>query len=88
MKIKPLYDNIVVELKEQNETTKSGFFLPSSSEKYVTAKVLATGCGVDDKMLVKEGDVVLFPANAVIKAKVNGEEVSIITQSDVLAVVE
>ena len=60
MKIKPLYDNIV----------------------------LAAGCGVDDKMLVKEGDVVLFPANAVIKAKVNGEEVSIITQSDVLAVVE
>lgn len=88
MKIKPLYDNIVVELKEQNETTKSGFFLPSSSEKYVTAKVLVAGCGVDDKMLVKEGDVVLFPANAVIKAKVNGEEVSIITQSDVLAVVE
>ena len=32
MKIKPLYDNIVVELKEQNETTKSGFFLPSSSD--------------------------------------------------------
>ena len=88
MKIKPLYDNIVVELKEQNETTKSGFFLTSSSEKYVTAKVLEAGCGVDDKMLVKEGDVVLFPANAVIKAKVNGEEVSIITQSDVLAVVE
>lgn len=88
MKIKPLYDNIVVELNEQNETTKSGFFLPSSSEKYVTAKVLSAGCGVDGKMLVKEGDVVLFPANAVIKAKVNGEEVSIITQSDVLAVVE
>lgn len=88
MKIKPLYDNIVVELKEQNETTKSGFFLPSSSEKYVTAKVLAAGCGVDGKMLVKEDDVVLFPANSVIKAKVNGEEVSIITQSDVLAVVE
>ena len=88
MKIKPLYDNIVVELKEQNETTKSGFFLPSSSEKYVTAKVLTAGCGVDDKILVKEGDVVLFPANAVIKAKENGEEVSIITQSDVLAVVE
>lgn len=88
MKIKPLYDNIVVELNEQNETTKSGFFLPSSSEKYVTAKVLSAGCGVDGKMLVKEGDVVLFPANAVIKAKVNDEEVSIITQSDVLAVVE
>ena len=88
MKIKPLYDNIVVELKEQNETTKSGFFLPSSSEKYVTAKVLAAGCGVDDKMHVKEGDVVLFPANAVIKAKVNGEEVAMIRQSDVLAVIE
>ena len=49
MKIKPLYDNIVVELKEQTETTKSGFFLPSSSEKYVTAKVLAAGCGVDKR---------------------------------------
>lgn len=89
MKIKPLYDNIVVDVQEQKETTKSGFILPSASaEKYVTAKAVEVGCGIDGKMLVKARDLVLFPANAVIKAKVNGEEVSIIRQSDVLAIVE
>lgn len=89
MKIKPLYDNIVVDVKEQKETTKSGFILPSASaEKYVTAKALEVGCGEDGKMLVKAGDYILFPANAVIKAKVDGDEISIIRQSDVLAVIE
>lgn len=88
MKIKPLYDYIVVEVKDQQETTKSGFFLPTSAEKYVTAKALEVGCGADGKMLVKAGDVVLFPANAVIKAKVNGEDVSLISQTDVLGIVE
>ena len=89
MKIKPLYDNIVVDVKEQKETTKSGFILPSASaEKYITAKAVEVGCGVDEKMLVKAGDTILFPANAVIKTKVSGEEVSIIRQSDVLAIIE
>lgn len=88
MKIKPLYDYIVVDVNEQKETTKSGFFLPSSSEKYVTAKALAVGCGTDEKMLVTPGDTVLFPVNSVIKAKVEGEDVSIISQTDVLAIVE
>ena len=73
MKIKPLYDYIVVDVNEQKETTKSGFFLPSSS---------------DGKMLVTPGDTVLFPVNSVIKAKVEGEDVSIISQTDVLAIVE
>ncbi len=94
MKIRPLFDNLVVETKDESEKTKSGFILPSASaEKYVTATVKAVGDGVEEygnkiAMKVKEGDVVLYPTHAEMKVKVNGEEVTMIRQSDVLAVIE
>ncbi|MBO6264015.1 MAG: co-chaperone GroES [Clostridia bacterium] len=94
MNIKPLFDYLVINAEEKKETTKSGFILPSAAEhKYVTAKVTAVGVGgtqfgKDIVMLVKAGDFVLFPADSIIKVKVGGEEVSIIRQSDVLAVIE
>lgn len=66
MKVKPLFDKVVVKASKKEDTTKSGFILPSSSqEKSQTAVVVAVGPGgmVDGnevKMQVKEGDVVLF----------------------------
>ena len=46
MNVKPLFDYLVVDAKEKQETTKSGFILTSaSSDKYTTAKVLAVGVG-------------------------------------------
>jgi len=94
MKLKPLFDNIVVDTKEQKETTKSGFILPSNAaEKYTTATVKAVGMGgtvygKDVTIMVKEGDTVLFPTDSGTKVKVNGEEITIVRQSDIIAVIE
>ena len=94
MKVKPLFDKVVVKATEKEETTKSGFFLPSSSqEKSQTAAVVAVGPGglVDRKevtMQVKEGDVVLYAKYSGSEFKIDGEEFTIIRQGDILAVVE
>ncbi|MBQ7373089.1 MAG: co-chaperone GroES [Clostridia bacterium] len=94
MNIKPLYDYLVVDAKEKQETTKGGLILTAASaEKYVTAKVLAVGnggnlYGKEITLSVKVGDEVLYPVDAVSKVKVNGEEISLIRQSDVLAVID
>ena len=94
MKIKPLFDKVVVEATEIEEKTKTGFILPSSAqEKSQTAKVVAVGPGgiIDGKeitMQVKEGDVVLYSKYAGNEFKVDGKEFTIIRQSDILAIVE
>ncbi|MBR1867211.1 MAG: co-chaperone GroES [Clostridia bacterium] len=94
MKFKPLFDNLVVDTEDKKETTKSGFILPSAAEnKYTVAKVSAVGTGgslygKDIVMVVKEGDTVVFPADAVTKVKACGEEFSVIRQSDVIAIIE
>ena len=93
MKIKPLFDKVVVkELK--NETVQNGIFLPTSAqEKQEIAVVVAVGQGgvVDGKdveMVVNVGDKVLYSKYAGSQFKIDGEEVTIIKQSDILAVVE
>ena len=94
MKIKPLFDKVVVEATEIEEKTKTGFILPSSAqEKSQTAKVVAVGPGgiIDGKeitMQVKEGDVVLYSKYAGSEFTVDGKEFTIIRQSDILAIVE
>ncbi|MBO5285993.1 MAG: co-chaperone GroES [Clostridia bacterium] len=94
MKIKPLFDKVVVESVENAETTKSGFILPSASqEKQQLAKVVAVGPGgiIDGKevvMQVKVGDTVLYSKYAGSDFKVDGKEVTIIKQADILAIVE
>ena len=94
MKIKPLYDFLVVDTQEKKETTQSGFILPSSSEsKYATAKITAVGIGGklygnEVSLLVKVGDEVVYTADAAQKIKVNGEEFTVIRQSDIIAVIE
>lgn len=94
MKVKPLFDKVVVKASKQEDTTKSGFILPSSSqEKSQTAVVVAVGPGgmVDGnevKMQVKEGDVVLFAKYSGSEFKLDGEEFTILRQSDILAIVE
>ncbi len=94
MTIKPLFDKVVVKATNKEETTKSGFILPSSSqEKQQTAVVVAVGPGglVDGKevsMQVKVGDTVLYAKYSGSDFKVDGEEFTIIRQSDILAIVE
>ena len=92
MTIKPLFDKIVVEAVESEEKTAGGLFLPDSAkEKPQSAKVLAVGPGgtVDGKevtMQVKVGDVILYNKYAGSDFKLDGKEVTILKQSDVLAV--
>lgn len=92
MTIKPLFDKIVVEAVESEEKTAGGLFLPDSAkEKPQNAKVLAVGPGgmVDGKevtMQIKVGDVILYNKYAGSDFKLDGKEVTILRQSDVLAV--
>ncbi len=94
MTIKPLFDKVVVEQTSKEETTKTGFILPSASqEKQQTAKVVAVGPGgvIDGKevtMQVKVGDVVLYAKYAGSDFKIDGKDLTIIKQSDILAIVE
>lgn len=94
MTIKPLGDRVVIKAVESEETTKSGIVLPGSAqEKPQVAEVVAVGPGghVDGKevkMELKVGDRVIASKYAGTEVKLNGEAVTILRQSDVLAVVE
>ncbi len=94
MVIKPLFDKVVVKAIDTAEKTASGIVLPSSAqEKPQLAEVLAVGPGgiIDGKeikMQVKVGDKVLYSKYAGSDFKIDNEEVTIVRQSDILAIVE
>ena len=94
MKIKPLADNVVIKATEAEETTKSGIVLTSAAkEKPQVAVVVAVGPGgtVDGKevkMSVKEGDKVIAAKYSGTDIKIDGEEYTILHQTDILAIVE
>ncbi len=94
MSIKPLLDRVVVKMVEAEETTKSGIVLAGAAkEKPQVAEVIAVGPGglVDGKevtMYVKVGDKVITSKYSGTEVKLDGEEVIIVRQSDILAVVE
>jgi chaperonin GroES len=95
MKVVPLNDKIVVERLEAEERTAGGIVLPDSAkEKPKQGKVLSLG---DGKLLdsgkraafqVKEGDRVLFTSYAGSEVTVDGKEYLIMTEDDILAVVD
>ena len=94
MTIKPLFDKIVVKAVEAEAKTTSGLFLPNSAqEKPQMAQVIAVGPGgvIDGKevkMQVKVGDKILYSKYSGSDFKIDEDEVTIIKQSDVLAVIE
>ncbi|MBQ9276470.1 MAG: co-chaperone GroES [Clostridia bacterium] len=94
MAIKPLFDKVVIKAIEQDEKTASGIVLPGAAkEKPQLARVLAVGPGgmVDGKevkMQVKVGDTVLYSKYAGSEFKIDGEEVVIVRQADILAIVD
>ena len=94
MNIKPLFDRVVIKMVEAEETTKSGIILTGSAkEKPQVAEVVAVGPGgvVDGKeitMQVKAGDRVLISKYAGTEVKLDGQEYTILRQSDILAIVE
>ena len=94
MTVKPLSDRVLIKMEEAEETTKSGIILAGSAkEKPQIAKVIAVGPGglVDGKegtMNVKACDRVISSKYAGTEVKIDGEEYTIVRQSDILAIVE
>ena len=94
MKLKPLADRVIIKMVEAEETTKGGIILTGSAkEKPDVAEVLAVGPGgvVDGKeveMTVKVGDHVITSKYAGTQVKIDGDELTIVRQGDILAVVE
>ena len=94
MTVKPLGDRVVIKNCEAEETTKSGLILAGTAkEKPQMAIVIAVGPGgnVDGKeitMHVEAGQKVIYSKYAGTEVKVDGEELIIVRQSDILAVVE
>lgn len=94
MEIKPLFDRVVVEPMDAEEKTKSGIvLLAKDQEKPQMARIIAVGPGgvVDGKdvvMQVKVGDKVLCSKYAGSEFKVDGKDVTILRQSDILAIVD
>ena len=94
MNVKPLGDRVVIKNVEVEETTKNGILLTGTAkEKPLMAEVLAVGPGglVDGKevkMVVSVGDKVIYSKYAGTEVKIDGKELIIIRQSDILATVE
>ena len=95
MNLKPLGDRLVVEPKEQDQTTPSGLVLPESAkEKPQEGEVVAVGPGRRDEdgdripMDVSVGDVVMYAKYGGTEVKIDGKKYLIVKESDILAIIE
>lgn len=95
MKLKPLNDRVVVRRTEEEQKTAGGIIIPDTAkEKPIQGEVLAVGSGkvLEDgtrrALDVKAGDRVLFGKYAGTDIKVEGEELLIMREDDILAIIE
>jgi chaperonin GroES len=95
MKIRPLHDRVVVRRSEEERTTASGIVIPdSATEKPAEGTITAIGTGKKDDngktiaLDVKVGDKVLFKSYGGTPVKVDGEELLVMTEEDILAIIE
>jgi chaperonin GroES len=95
MKVRPLYDRLIVKRLEEEEKTKGGIIIPDTAkEKPVEGKVVAVGAGklkedgTKIPMDVKVGDRVLFAKYGGTEIKIDGEEHLIMREDDILAIIE
>ena len=93
--LKPLGDRLDIRPTPREEMTKSGIVLPDTAkEKPQEGKIIAAGPGrltdegKREPMDVKEGDIVLYAKYAGTEFKIEGEELLIVSQKDILAIVE
>jgi chaperonin GroES len=94
-KLKPLGSRVVIKALDREEVTKSGILIPDTAkEKPQEGRVLAVGPGDRDEngkripIDLKEGDKVLFQKYAGTEFKLEGEELLILSEKDVLALIE
>lgn len=96
IKLRPLYDHILVEPLKSEEKTKSGIFLPQTAdkEKPDQGKIVAVGEGklLEDgkirKLSVKVGDIIVFAKYSPTEVKINDKEYYILKEDDILAIIE
>ena len=90
MNIKPLGDRVVIKMVETEETTKSGIILTAAAkEKPQVAEVVAVGPGTKDvQMELSVGDKVIMSKYAGTEIKLDGEEYIVLSQHDVLAIIQ
>ncbi len=95
MTITPLFDNVLIEPQEAEERTLSGIILPDTAkEKPQIGKVVAAGKGKEDKngklvpMVVKVGDKVMYKKWGGNEVKIEGKEMTLVSQEDILAIVK
>ena len=95
MKFKPLHDRVVVEPSQQDEKTAGGIIIPGNAqEKPMQGKVLKAGPGArseDGKLQatdVKKGDVVLYGKWSGTEVKIDGKDVLIMRESDIMGVLD
>ena len=95
MKLKPLGDRLIVQAIEEEQTTASGLVLPDTAkEKPQKGKIVAIGDGKLDEngkripLEVKEGDEVLYSKYGGTEIKIDGEDLLVLRESDVLALIE
>ncbi len=94
MSFRPLHDRVVVRRLESEEKTKGGIIIPDSAkEKPQEGEVVAVGPGARDEsgklvpLDVKEGDRVLFGKWSVTEVKIDGQDLLIMKESDILGIV-
>jgi len=94
-KIRPLHDRIIIRRREEEEVSEGGILLPGSAkEKPMAGEVVAVGPGKilengqRSKMDVKAGDHVLFGKYAGTEVKMDGEELLVLREEDIMGVVE
>jgi len=94
-KFKPLHDRVVIKALESEERTKGGIIIPDTAkEKPMQGKVVAVGPGARNEkgeiqpMGVKAGDKVLYGKWSGTEVKIDGEELLIVKESDILGIIE
>ena len=96
MKVRPLGDKILIKRADARQRTESGIYLPESAkDKPKEGKVMALGNGILNKetgdympFSVKKGDSVIFSSYAGTEIKIDGEELLIMTEDDILGVID
>ncbi len=94
MKFKPLHDRVVVERLDSDEKTAGGIIIPDSAqEKPMQGKILAVGSGARDdsgkiqSLDVKEGDTILFGKWSGTEVKIDGKDLLIMKESDIMGII-
>ncbi|MCW5590336.1 MAG: co-chaperone GroES [Legionellales bacterium] len=95
VKIQPLHDRVVVRRNEESKTTKGGIVIPDTAgEKPISGTVLAVGPGktLDNgdicALAVKKGDKVLFGKYAGTEVKLDGEELVVMREEDIMGIID